>query len=77
MCKVVVKLCLYGFNVAMFLGCLAVLAVQIFGTSEGLASMGIVSPELVVLGITLVCLWVLSIVGLVGAWKRRGRTLRM
>jgi hypothetical protein len=77
MCKVVVKLCLYGFNAAVFLGCLVVLAVQIFGTAEGLASMGIVSPELAVLAITLVCLWLLSILGLVGAWTRRGRTLRM
>ncbi len=76
MCKVVVKLCLYGFNAAVFLGCLAVLAVQIFQT-DSLASMGLLSPELVVLGITLACLWLLSIVGFAGTWKRRGRTLRM
>jgi hypothetical protein len=73
LCKAVVKLCLYGFNAAVFLGCLAVLAVQI----NALAGVGMRSPELVVLGITLVCLWLLSVVGLVGTWRRRGRTMRM
>lgn len=73
LCKAVVKLCLYGFNAAVFLGCLAVLAVQI----NALAGVDLRSPELVVLGITLVCLWLLSVVGLVGTWRRRGRTMRM
>ena len=73
LCKAVVKLCLYGFNATVFLGCLAVLAVQI----NALADLRMRSPELVVLGITLVCLWLLSVVGLVGTWRRRGRTMRM
>ena len=77
MCKAVVKLCLYGFNAAVFLGCLAVLAVQILRTSKDLSSIGMASPELVVLSITLVALWLLSAVGLFGTWRRRGRTLRM
>lgn len=77
MCKAVVKLCLYGFNAMVFVGCTTVLTVQTLKTSTDLSSIGMASPELLVLSFTLVALWVLSAVGLYGTFRRRGTTLRM
>lgn len=64
---------LYLFNVASFFGCLAVLA----GFVSGQSQISTVSPELVLLCLSVLVLWLLSCTGLVATWRRQGKVLRM
>ena len=64
---------LYGFNVVSFLACLVIIAGQVAAMSQ----LDFRSPELVVLGTTIVALWVLSVLGVYGVYTSHRQLLRM
>jgi hypothetical protein len=64
---------LYGFNIVSFFACLLIVAGQVAAMSQ----INFKSPELVVLGITIVALWVLSGLGLYGIKTAHRQLLRM
>ena len=64
---------LIGFNVVAFLSCL----VMVGGQVAAMSTLNFNSAELVVLGATIVCLWFLSGLGLVGTCKKHRMMLRM
>ena len=68
-----VDISLHGFNILAFLCCLT----MVLGQAAAMSTINLRSPELVVLGFTVICLWVLSIVGLFGTRTKNRFALRM
>ena len=64
---------LYGFNVVSFFACLLIVGGQVAAMSQ----LNFRSPELAVLGMTIVALWALSVLGLYGVYTSHRKLLRM